>query len=168
MLLRPVRMTMSRIMLIDPDNFVHKIALCILMLIVLTSFTPLIVLGGRPPLLTVVSDSSSQGNDLGLSTGPFDLFYQLMWTIPAVLVAAGWPIARKLREALVRLGLVRPTAQQVAAGVALGVGLAFAAGGLNAAIHQLWVAMGWPTTNTEAFGQILSGLITLSAQSSLG
>src|SRR5205085_2758527 len=118
MLLRPVRVMLSRIMPIDPDNFVHTIALCDLTLVVLTSFVPLIALGGRPPLLEVIKQSSSQSNaeQLGLSASPLDLVYQFVWTIPATIVAAGWPVLRRFRVALERLGIVRPSTIQVAAG----------------------------------------------------
>src|SRR5205085_12265056 len=53
MLWRPVRVAVSRVVPIDPDNFVHKIAICMLALLLLSSFVPIIVLGGRPPFLEV-------------------------------------------------------------------------------------------------------------------
>jgi membrane protease YdiL (CAAX protease family) len=162
MFLRPVRVLMSRIIPIDPDNFVHKIALFILTLILLSSFVPLIVLGGRPPLLEAVTNGTLQnlGEDSGLSIRPIDLIYQFVWTIPVTFVAAGWPVARTFRAMLVRLGMVRPTLQQVLAAIALGLVLAFLSGFLDQGIQQLWTAMGWPTTNAQAFEQLLGKVIT--------
>lgn len=163
MLLRPVRVLISRVMPIDPDNFVHKIALCFLTLITIGSFLPLIVLGGQPPLLLLISAPSqnSTGPALDISVRPIDLIYQFVWTIPATFVAAGWPIARNFKAALARLDFVRPTPLQVVGAVVGGVVLAaVAAFALDPGINQLWRSMGWGTTDVEAFSRLMSQLIT--------
>ncbi len=154
MLLRPVRVLMSRIIPIDPDNFVHKIGLSILTLILFTSFVPLIALGGRPPILELISLDS-----VGLR--PVDLIYQFVWTIPATLVAAGWLIVRRFSEVLARLGMVRPSLRQVLFGVGAGIALAVVARvGLDPGINSLWKSLGWQPTNVQAFEKLLSQLIT--------
>lgn len=159
MLLRPVRAGLSRIMPIDPDNFVHKIALCFLTVVTLGSFIPLIVLSGRPPLLEFLGNQTLEGFDVGVR--PQDLLYQFVWTIPATLVAAGWPIARSFQAALKRLGMVRPTLMQVGWGVGLGVGLAVIASfALDPAVRWLWEAFGWPVTNVAVFGDLMKCLET--------
>jgi membrane protease YdiL (CAAX protease family) len=161
MLLRPVRKAVSRIMPIDPDNFVHKIALSILTLILLTSFIPLIVLGGTPPLLTLVNGAGNSSLKSALSVGPESLVYQFIWTIPAAFIAAGWPIVRTLQAAFVRLGFVRPTLVQVLFGVGAGLGLALvAAFAIDPAIHWLWQTLGWATTDSAAFDKLLTNLVT--------
>jgi membrane protease YdiL (CAAX protease family) len=173
MLLKPVRVALSRIVPIDPHNFVHKIALSVLTMILLSSFIPLIVLGGRPPLLKLVSGIEDTGTDVpdvpgsdtdatsALSTGPEDLIYQFVWTIPVALIAAGWPIARRIRPTLERLGFVRPTLAQVGFGIGFGVVLAFAAIYLiDPGITWLWQTLGWPTTDVAAFEKLLANLIT--------
>lgn len=161
MLLRPIRVLMSRIMPIDPDNFVHKIGLCILTLILFTSFVPLIVLGGRPPILELLKGNTLQGMSDAISVRPIDLIYQFIWTIPATFIVAGWPIARTFRAMLVRLGMVRPSIRQAlfatSAGLALAVISAFA---LDPAIHWIWTSMGWPTTDVQVFGKLLTQLVT--------
>jgi hypothetical protein len=161
MLLRPVRKAVSRIMPIDPDNFVHKIALSILTLILLTSFIPLIVLGGTPPLLTLVNGAGNGALNNAHSVGPESLVYQFIWTIPAALIAAGWPIVRTLQAAFVRLGFVRPTLVQVLFGVGAGLGLALvAAFVIDPAIHWLWQTLGWATTDSAAFDKLLTNPVT--------
>lgn len=164
MLLRPVRVFMSRLMPVDPDNFVHKIALSILTLILLSSLVPLIVLGA-PPILEILTNGSlpglsgGLGQNSSLSIRPVDLFYQLIWTIPAALVAAGWPVVRVFRAVMVRLSLVRPSIRQAIFGVVFGVVLAAAANYIiDPGINWLWTTMGWPVTNSAAFGQLLSGV----------
>jgi membrane protease YdiL (CAAX protease family) len=156
-LFRPVRAAVSRIMPIDPDNFVHKIALCILTLIFFSSLVPLIVLGGRPPLLELVTSGSLPGD---LSVRPIDLLYQLVWTIPATLVVAGWPVARNFGQTMVRLGMVRPALWQVGLAVGLALLLALAATfGLDPGIRWLWETLGWQTTDATAFSSLLKDLL---------
>lgn len=164
---RPVRVALARIMPVDPDNFVHKIALTILALITLVSFVPLIALGGQPPLLEFVQSGSAENinnqmsEEFGLSVRPIDLVYQFVWTIPATFVAAGWPIVRTFRAMLVRLAFVRPTLFQVVGGVAGGVVLAaLAAFGIDSGINRLWQQMGWGATDVEAFNRLMSQVIT--------
>lgn len=158
---RPVRLLLARIMPVDPDNFVHKIALSILLLIGISSFIPLIVLGGQPPLLELVKNSSIDNLGSQASVRPIDLIYQFIWTIPAAFVAAGWPIARSFGAMLKRVGFVRPTLLQVASGIGLGLALAVVASFLiDPGINALWNAMGWGTTDTAAFGQLMSKVIT--------
>lgn len=160
MLLRPVRVAIARIMPIDPDNFVHKIALSILTLILLTSFVPLIVTGGRPPLLDAVNNQSLKDTGIALTVRPVDVVYQFVWMIPAVLLAAGWPIVRKFPDMLRRLGVVRPTVVQVVGAVVGGLALAVVAAlVIDPGINWLWHALGWPTTDTAAFDQLLKGVV---------
>jgi uncharacterized protein len=162
MLLRPVRVAVARIIPIDPDNFVHKIALSVLTLLTLSSFVPLIVLGGTPPILELINsgglDAASGGEDL---VSPLDLIFQFVWTIPAVILAAGWPVVRTLPTTLKRLGMVRPSLTQVLFGIGAGVALALVASFvLDPAIHAIWEAMGWQTTDAAAFNELLSSVIT--------
>lgn len=155
MLFKPVRVLVSRIMPIDPDNFVHKIALSVLTMILLSSFIPLLILGGKPPLLNV--DLSNPA----FATGPEDLVYQFVWTIPVAMIAAGWPIARRFKAALERLGFVRPTTWQVGFGLGAGLVLAIVASYLiDPGINWVWQTLGWPTTDTAAFEKLLANLIT--------
>ena len=159
MLFRPVRVLVSRVIPIDPDNFVHKIALAFLTLVLFGFFVPIIVLGGRPPLLEAINHGALENREVGVR--PMDQVYQFIWTVPAVLVAAGWPVVRNWRGALVRLGMVRPTTQQAGMAVAVGLVMAGVVGlGVDPLIHQIWTALGWPTTDAVAFERILAQLIT--------
>jgi hypothetical protein len=162
MLFRPVRVAMSRLMPIDPDDFVHKIALSILTLIVFANFIPLLVLRGNPPLLNLVSTNGTSVTGTSLSIQPLDPLYQLMWTVPCVFVMAGWPIARGMPALLERLGLMRPTLRQVMFGLGFGVALALAAMFvIDPGINWIWTTLGWQTTNTAAFDQLLGNFIAL-------
>ena len=162
MLLRPVRVRMSRFVPVDPDNFVHKIALTTILLITLCSLVPLIALGGEPPLLRAVSSGQIQNAANGTSlVGPLGVVYQFVWTIPAALVAAGWPMVRNWRQTLERLGVVKPSLKQALAGVGMGLLLVVvSAFALDPGIHMIWQAFGWPTTDTAAFEGLLGKLIS--------
>ena len=158
MLLRPVRVFVAKIMPVDPDNFVHMIALCVLTLIFFACISPLIALGGQPPILELMNAPAIQQAGAAVQVSPLDIIYQFVWMIPSTLVAAGWLVARNFPEVLKRLGMVKPTVVQVIAGIALGVVFAFLSGFLDQGIHWVFTTMGWPTTNTEAFGQLLKGV----------
>jgi hypothetical protein len=160
LLFRPVRVAVSRFIPIDPDNFVHKIAICILTLLFMSALAPLISLGGKPPLLEVMNLPQVQQAGDAAQASPLDLVYQLAWTIPVALIGAGWPIARNFRTTLQRLGIVRPTLLQVVGALAIGVALAvLAAVALDPGINQFWQSMGWPTTDTAAFDKLMAKLL---------
>jgi hypothetical protein len=160
---RPVRVLVSRVIPINPDSFVHKIALCVIVLLIASSFVPLLVLEGRPPLLELVKNNNLGALDgaAELAIRPVDLVYQFIWVVPATLVAAGWLTIRNLGAVLARLGMVRPSMKQIAAATGLGVLFwAFSAFLLEPGINSLWRGLGWATTDVGAFGQLLSTLMT--------
>lgn len=162
-LLKPVRVGISRLIPIDPDNFVHKIAICFIVLLTASSFIPLIVLEGRPPLLELVKSNNLQalGGAADIGIRPVDLVYQLIWTIPATLLAAGWLTVRTFPAVLARLGMVRPSLRQVFVATVLGVVFwAVSAFLLEPGINLLWRTLGWPTTDVGAFSQLLGTLMT--------
>jgi membrane protease YdiL (CAAX protease family) len=158
-LLPAVRRRTARILPIDPTSHVHALALACVVGLSLAFITPLIALQ-RPPLLDLVANAAEQSGGLGGERGSAgllrDQIYTLAWTIPAAILAVGFGIQRGLREALVRLGLVRPTLRQVLFGIGLAVGLAAAMQAIGAGIDTVWQAFGWPQTDEEAFGELLS------------
>ncbi|MBX0329340.1 CPBP family intramembrane metalloprotease [Oscillochloris sp. ZM17-4] len=161
LLLPQVRRRVARAIPIDPDSFVHTVALVSIVSIGMLCTIPLLVLG-QPPLLALVSQMSAgaaaQGRD---SAGMLrDQVYSLVWTIPAALLAVGYGTRRRLPEALQRLGLVRPTWRQALAGVAIALLLVGAVQLLSVGISWLWGLMGWPITDDAAFGELLSFAIS--------
>ncbi|NTU78745.1 MAG: CPBP family intramembrane metalloprotease [Chloroflexales bacterium] len=155
LLIPALRRAIARRIPIDPGSFVHTTALVAVVAIGLICAVPLLVLGA-PPLLAMVDQLT--GEALGRDQAGMlrDQLYGLAWTIPAAVFAVGFGIRRNLREALGRLGLVRPTLRQAAVAVAVALLLAGAVQLLGAGIQWLWTALGWPVTDTEAFGELLS------------
>ncbi len=153
-----VRRWLSRFLPIDPSSFVHTIALVAVIATTLLSFIPLLVLNA-PPTLVAVAKLNAEGTDLtaGRSNAGqlLSQVYRLSWTIPGAILAVGYAVRRDLRQALHRLGFVRPTLLQVLAGIAAAVLLVVVATTLGHVVDSLWEAQGWATTDTEAFGELI-------------
>jgi membrane protease YdiL (CAAX protease family) len=175
LLVPQARRQIARAIPINPDSFVHTIALIAVVNIGVLCTIPLLVLG-QPPLLALVSqmsqDVAAQGRDAaGLLR---DQIYSLVWTIPAALLAVGYGTRRRLPEALERLGLVRPTWRQALAAVGIALLLVGAVQLIGAGISWLWGLMGWPVTNEAAFGKLLSfalsplGAVVIGVTAGLG
>jgi uncharacterized protein len=170
-----VRRALSRIIPINPDSFVHVVALASVLSISLIALTPLLVLGA-PPLLTIVS----QNEDLDLTGGRDaagqlrDLVYGLVWTIPCAIVAVGYGVRRNLADALERLGLVRPSLRQVGIGIVAAIVLVIVVQLLSQGMSWLWGLVGWPQTDDAAFGELLSfainpiGAVVIGVTAGLG
>lgn len=156
--LRPVRRVLSRLLPIDPNSFVHAVALATVVTLTLIGFVPLLALS-TPPLLSTVADLTAEGRATGgrSSWGMLrDDLYGLVWMLPATIFAVGFGIRRSLRGSLARLGLVRPTRRQLLAGLGLGVGLMLAMHGLGMGIDWLWAQMGWIPTDEDAFHKLMA------------
>lgn len=157
-LLPPVRRLAARALPLDPGSFVHAAALSCVVSVGLTCVVPLLVLG-EPPFLAAIDllTESETGAALRDSAGQLrDQLYGLIWTIPAAILAVGYGVRRDLRQSLARLGLVRPTGRQILAAVGIALALAAAVQLLGAGIDWLWRALGWPTTDQEAFDDLIS------------
>lgn len=158
------RRAQARVLPIDPDSFVHTIALAAVISLTLLSFVPLIVLG-EPPLLTLVSQLAGTGQDL---TGGQDdaamlrsTLYGLVWMVPGAILAVGYAVRRRLGEALTRLGFVWPTVGHIGIGVGVALLLVVGVSVLGLGIDWLWETMGWPRTDAEAFGELLAFAFSL-------
>lgn len=172
-LLPAVRRGLARYLPIDPDSFVHTIALVAVLMISLICSVPLLVLGA-PPLLALIDTLAGDANGRDSAGLLRDQIYGLVWTIPAAILAVGFGITRNLSTALARLGLVRPTLRQVLAGLSLALLLAGAVQLLGLGIDWLWGVLGWPLTDEEAFGELLGfafspvGAVVIGISAGLG
>jgi membrane protease YdiL (CAAX protease family) len=172
-----IRRWISRRLPIDPNSFVHTLALVAVVATTLMSFVPLLFLD-TPPLLTVMQLSTATGEDVTGGRGDAgmlrDTLYGLLWLVPSAIIAVGYGVRRGLRESLIRLGLVRPTWRQVAAALGLAVALVIVATLLNLAVTWLWDTLGWPKTDSESFGQLLAfamspiGAVVIGVTAGLG
>ncbi len=171
--LPPVRRMLARFIPINPDSFVHAVALVTVVTVGLICMLPLLVLGA-PPLLAIVDQLS--GDALGRDdAGQIrDLLYGLVWTIPATILAVGYGISRDLPSALQRLGLVRPSLRQVGAAVLIALLLVGAVQLIGMGVAWLWGLLGWPVSDDEAFSQLIGfainplGAVVIGVTAGLG
>jgi hypothetical protein len=152
-----VRHQVARWLPIRPDSVMSTTGLCTVLALGLLPLAGLAVLGGQPPLLSMINSLSTSDAVLVRQQ---DQLYGLVWMLPASLVLVGYPLRRRFGEALVRLGLVWPSARQVMLGLAVAVGLVLLATALDYGISSLWSAFGWPRTDAHAFEKLMAGLIT--------
>jgi membrane protease YdiL (CAAX protease family) len=168
MLLRPVRRLVARVLPIDPESFVHAVALAAVVMMALMSVLPLFVLG-QPPLLVALQEV---GRDRAGQMR--DQVYGLLWLVPCSFVMVGYGVRRSFRAALDRLGLVRPSRRYVLIGLGASVVLLAVSWLTDAGIAALWGANGWPRTNNEAFEKLIAfaftplGALVLGVTAGLG
>jgi membrane protease YdiL (CAAX protease family) len=154
LLLPAVRRVIARALPIDPDSFVHTVALVAVVTLALICCVPLLVLGA-PPLLAIVDELTGQASERGQAGQLLDMVYGLIWTIPCAVLAVGYGISRNLGQSLQRLGLVRPTLRQAGAAIGIALLLVGAVQLVGLATDWLWGLLGWETTNDEAFGELM-------------
>ncbi|MCG8353162.1 MAG: CPBP family intramembrane metalloprotease [Chloroflexales bacterium] len=172
-----VRQRLSAYIPIEPSSFVQTIALVTIVALTLLCFLPLLVIG-EPILLSVINDAMDRGleptgarSDAGLL---LDTLYGLIWVIPGALIAVGCGVSRNLREALERIGLVRPSWRQVIAGLGVAVALVLSVQIIGVGIDWLWGLMNWPRTDSAAFEELLSfalnplGAVVIGVTAGLG
>lgn len=157
--LPPVRRVLARFLPLDPESPVHAIGLATVVPLTLIGFGQLIALGGRPPLLTMIQHSPDTFKT-GIEDIVAGMVLSFLWMLPCALVAVGWPLARSFREALERVGWVRPSGKQVLIGIGAAVAMVVVFQGLDFALGVLWQWTRWPKTDAEAFERLLKPLIT--------
>jgi len=141
---------------IDPDNFVHTIALVTVLALILIPPIPLAVTG-IPPLLSEPVQEALAGEDL--TSVSLDAF-SLLWTVFGSFLLVGLYVRRDFGEACERLGFVWPSARQVAGAVVLAVILVGAFTLLDTGITVLWKSLGWPVTDSEAVEFLFASALT--------
>jgi membrane protease YdiL (CAAX protease family) len=161
-LLPAVRRWTARWLPVDPSSVTHAVGLSAALMLATLPLLTLLLLGGRPPLLTMLAAMGDQADLIGGSPleQQLSLIYTLVWMVPGSLVLVGFPLRRGLGAALRRLGLVWPSVRQVALGLGAAVALVLLAIPLDAAIGWLWEVTGWPRTETGLFEQLMGGLIS--------
>lgn len=168
-----VRRGVGRLLPLDPNSFVHTIALVSVTALTLMSFAPLIVLA-QPPLLTEAMLDVVQETEMTGTSGLLAQIYTMVWTVPVAIFAVGYGLRRSLGETFARLGFVRPSLRQIGIGIGAALLLVVAMNLLDIVITWLWQTMGWPVTDAEAFGELLAfalnplGAVVIGVTAGLG
>jgi membrane protease YdiL (CAAX protease family) len=173
-LLPPVRQWTSQLLPLNPDSFVHGIALALVTSLSLTLLAPLIITGLPPLLSDAFMQMIESSGGLDAQSNLLATVYVLVWTVPLAIFAVGYGVQRDFTASLLRLGFVRPTGQQVLLAIGVAVALVVAAIYIDKAITLLWNAMGWPLTDGEAFSKLIAfaftpvGAVVLGISAGLG
>lgn len=156
--LPPVRRQLARVVPLDPQSFVHAVALVLVLAMVLVPPVPLIV-NGAPPLL---SEALLGGEETGQSPGDLarSEAYSLLFIIYGSFLIVGLFVRRTFSEALERLAFVRPTGRQVVFAVVAALVLVVVFGLVDRAIATVWGALGWAVTDNEAYRRLFSDVLT--------
>lgn len=143
---RRFRCMLSRVLPFDPDSHVHTVALACVIALIAMPLVPLLLTGNAPLLNPELQAVLGIGLEEPGSTVKLDTF-TLIWTVIASFFLVGLMVKRDFYSTLERLGLVRPSLQQVAIGIVSGVVLVTIFWFFDEAVVRLFTAWGIPTTD---------------------
>jgi len=156
---RRFRGLLARVLPFDPDSYVHMIGLICVIAMIVMPLIPLIVTHNAPFLNAELQDLMGLGAEVPGSSVKTDT-YSLIWTIIGSFFLVGLWIARDARSTLKRLGLVRPTANQVLYGIASGVFLVGIFIILDDGVTALFTVAGIPTTDENLVNNLFVASFT--------
>ncbi len=159
-LIPSVRSWVAQQLPLDDQSPVNAFALSLVCCFTVVGLGQLIGTGGRPVLLTVIQARPELVKELMEQNLLAAMVYGLGWTILGVMLVVGFPVVRSAPEALVRLGLVRPTLRQVLGGLLLAGAMVGVVTALDPVITMVWKFFGWPMTDSKAFSQLLAPAMT--------
>lgn len=158
-LIRGVRQAAARVLPINPESYVHAVALFTVVAMTLIALVPLAVFGMPPAALLPDALLNSIAGEDGASLRY--ALYGLAWMIPCTILAVGYGTRRNLKDSLARLGVERPTWRQVGMGVGIAVAMVLVVPLLNLGIGWLWELVGWPTTDGDKAMRVMVPSLTL-------
>lgn len=157
---RRFRGWLARYLPFDPDSLLHTVALVVILAMILIPPVPLLVIGGPPFLAPQFLDLLVESGDLLADTVTLNA-YTLFWTLIGSFFIAGACIRRTPREALERLGLVRPTGKEIGLAVAAAFALVLAFSFIDPALSAFVDWLGLPVTDEDAVNLLFAGSLTL-------
>ena len=157
---RRFRVRLARYLPFDPDSLLHTVALVVILALILIPTIPLLATGGPPFLSPQFLDPLLESGDLLADTVTLNA-YTLFWTIIGSFFIAGACVRRTPREALERLGLVRPAGREVAFAVIAAFALVVAFHFIDPALAALVGFLGLPVTDTGAVNLLFAGTLTI-------
>jgi membrane protease YdiL (CAAX protease family) len=155
-----VRRVLARVLPIDPDSFVHATALVVTVGYSLALVVSLLVLGEPVILLILRQHRGHQlAEEWSRSSAMLSEVYSLVWLVPGVFLAVGYPWLRNLREAAQRLGLVPLRPLQIGIACSAAVVLVLVSTGFDAVATRVWERLGWPVTDSKLFDELMKAFI---------
>lgn len=156
---RQVRLYLARYIPIDPDNFVHTVALVMITALMIIPPIPLLVIG-HPPLVDLMANAEFAIAPISPADAAKSDAYGLFWTIFGSFIAVGLFVKRSLPEALERLGVVMPTLRSVAFALGVGVALVLVFSVVDHAIAAVWNYFGWYVTDADYTEALFASYLT--------
>lgn len=153
------RMICARHLPLDPQSFVHTLALVMVMAVTILPLVPLMSTG-TPPLLSPSVLQSLDQMQMGQSETLRLFTYSLFWTILGSFMVVGLFMKRDLSQALKRLCLVLPTFGQVLVALAFALAMVAAFAIIDEGIRAFWEMMGWRTTDPELVIMLFQSALT--------
>ena len=157
---RRFRVWLARYPPFDPDSLLHSAALVVILALTLIPPVPLLVTGVPPYLSPQFIELLTESGDLLGDTVTLNA-YTLFWTIFGSFFIAGACVRRTPREALERLGLVRPTWREVVLAVVAAFALVVAFHFIDPALAALVGSLGLPVTDVETVNLLFAGTLTI-------
>lgn len=167
LLLKPVRRALARVIPIETDSPIDAVALSLSMLVLINLFVTLgIGLENLANLMETQSETSDAVSIVSLWV------QQVMMAITAG-IGVGWLVRKQWKPTLDRLGIVRPTLNQVLIGVGVGLAMVPVVG----LLEGLSSLLGWQVDQDVAklteqlLGGLMSspwGILTLGLAAALG
>ncbi len=153
------RLICARWVPIDPQSFVHALALVMVIAVTLFPLVPLIA-AGAPPLLSPYVLQSLDEMQMGTEETMRLFAYSLLWTIFGSFMMVGLFIKRDFNQSLKRLAFVMPTIGQVLIAVAFSLVMVVSFAVIDEGIRAFWEMMGWRTTDPDLVMQLFSTALT--------
>lgn len=156
---RRFRGLLARVLPIDPDSFVHTIALVTVLALILMPLVPLAVTGNAPFLDANLQNILGIGTEAPGSSVNLDTF-TLIWTIIGSFFLVGLWVRRDIRGTLARLGLVRPTLRQVLLAIVMGIVLVGIFQVFDNILTGFFAASGITVTDETLVGNLFAASFT--------
>jgi membrane protease YdiL (CAAX protease family) len=156
--IRNFRILLSGYIPINPDSFVHKTALTAVLAMTLIPLVPLLVTG-NPPYLSPVFLEMAAVEQAFSEIVSLDVF-SLFWMILASFIIAGLYINKKYPEVLKRLGIVKPTKNELLLSVGAGILLVGVFFVIEHVISAIWGFFGWSVTDSDSVNLLFSAYLT--------
>ena len=157
---RRFRAWLARYLPFSQNSLLHSAALVVILALTLIPPVPLLVTGVPPYLSPQFIELLTESGGLLVDTVTLNA-YTLFWTIVGSFFIAGACVRRTPREALMRLGLVRPAGREVLLAIIAAFALVVAFHFIDPALAALVGFLGLPVTDTGAVNLLFAGTLTI-------
>lgn len=157
---RKLRIWLAQYLPLDPDSFVHSVALVMILALILIPLVPLLVTGVPPFLSPLFVEVLTESGGVLADTVTVNA-YSLFWTVIASFLIAGVYMRRTIPETLKRLGLVMPTGREVMFAVGAALALVALFYFLDPVLAMVVEYLGLPVTDTDLVNRLFAGSLTV-------